>query len=142
MIEPCKKPPEGWRCTRYAGHDGPCAAHPLHSIDRDIKGNPELAASLGVEPEWGKDADRIERELRERVSRRPPPNLVLESKTTAPALPTATELLGRQAWSLKCLLQDIRSTSKVLYGEQRANATLAVRHLEDALHRINLALEQ
>lgn len=24
--EPCTKPPAGWRCTRGAGHDGPCAA--------------------------------------------------------------------------------------------------------------------
>ena len=22
----CEKPPKGWRCTRDAGHDGPCAA--------------------------------------------------------------------------------------------------------------------
>lgn len=25
-IAPCTKPPAGWRCTRGAGHDGPCAA--------------------------------------------------------------------------------------------------------------------
>lgn len=24
----CTKPPEGWSCTRKAGHDGPCAAIP------------------------------------------------------------------------------------------------------------------
>ena len=24
----CSVPPEGWYCTRPAGHDGPCAAHP------------------------------------------------------------------------------------------------------------------
>ena len=24
--EPCTLPPAGWRCTRAAGHDGPCAA--------------------------------------------------------------------------------------------------------------------
>lgn len=24
--DPCLKPPEGWRCTRDAGHEGPCAA--------------------------------------------------------------------------------------------------------------------
>lgn len=24
----CDQPPEGWRCTRGAGHDGPCAALP------------------------------------------------------------------------------------------------------------------
>ena len=22
----CTKPPTGWRCTREAGHEGPCAA--------------------------------------------------------------------------------------------------------------------
>lgn len=57
------------------------------------------------------------------------------------SLPTATELLGRQAWSLKCLIQEIRSTAEALSeAGRRVNATLAVRHLEDALHRINLAL--
>lgn len=25
----CTRPPLGWVCTREAGHDGPCAAHPL-----------------------------------------------------------------------------------------------------------------
>ena len=24
----CEVPPAGWYCTRPAGHDGPCAAHP------------------------------------------------------------------------------------------------------------------
>lgn len=28
---PCKLPPDGWFCTRPAGHDGPCAAHPTLS---------------------------------------------------------------------------------------------------------------
>lgn len=23
----CTVPPEGWYCTRQAGHEGPCAAH-------------------------------------------------------------------------------------------------------------------
>lgn len=26
----CKVPPDGWRCTRAEGHDGPCAAVPDH----------------------------------------------------------------------------------------------------------------
>lgn len=25
----CLKPPDGWRCTRPKGHDGPCAAVPI-----------------------------------------------------------------------------------------------------------------
>lgn len=25
----CQKPPAGWRCTREAGHEGPCAALPI-----------------------------------------------------------------------------------------------------------------
>lgn len=28
MIQGCEVPPSGWVCTREAGHDGPCAAHP------------------------------------------------------------------------------------------------------------------
>ena len=27
--EECNLPPRGWRCTRPAGHDGPCAAVPV-----------------------------------------------------------------------------------------------------------------
>ena len=26
----CLAPPQGWVCTRPAGHDGPCAAHQLN----------------------------------------------------------------------------------------------------------------
>lgn len=34
MTTPCTKPPPGWRCTREAGHEGPCAA--VHrSMDPD-----------------------------------------------------------------------------------------------------------
>lgn len=29
MYDPCTKPPEGWTCSRYAHHDGPCAASPI-----------------------------------------------------------------------------------------------------------------
>lgn len=28
---PCMTPPKGWVCTRGAGHEGPCAAHPVES---------------------------------------------------------------------------------------------------------------
>ena len=30
----CDSPPPGWYCTRERGHDGPCAALPLHSSTR------------------------------------------------------------------------------------------------------------
>lgn len=33
----CEVPPQGWYCTRKAGHDGPCAALPY-----DYKQNPFL----------------------------------------------------------------------------------------------------
>lgn len=26
---PCSLPPNGWFCTRPAGHEGPCAAYPM-----------------------------------------------------------------------------------------------------------------
>jgi hypothetical protein len=26
LMKPCLVPPKGWKCTRGAGHDGPCAA--------------------------------------------------------------------------------------------------------------------
>lgn len=31
--EPCTVPPEGWYCTRTAGHEGPCAAIPSDDAD-------------------------------------------------------------------------------------------------------------
>jgi hypothetical protein len=32
VLQPaCTLPPDGWRCTRGAGHDGPCAAVPVGS---------------------------------------------------------------------------------------------------------------
>lgn len=31
----CQLPPEGWRCTREAGHDGPCAAIQLYVSDNE-----------------------------------------------------------------------------------------------------------
>lgn len=31
--EACNVPPQGWRCTRLAGHEGPCAAVPLMPED-------------------------------------------------------------------------------------------------------------
>lgn len=30
----CDRPPIGWWCSRAAGHDGPCAAHPVSSPAR------------------------------------------------------------------------------------------------------------
>lgn len=29
MTEQCNIPPEGWKCSRNAGHEGPCAATPI-----------------------------------------------------------------------------------------------------------------
>ena len=34
--ETCTLPPKGWYCTRQAGHDGPCAAHPELPLDPDL----------------------------------------------------------------------------------------------------------
>lgn len=39
--EPCTLPPEGWGCTRAAGHDGPCAAEPIAT------GGTECLSTLG-----------------------------------------------------------------------------------------------
>lgn len=41
---PCRLPPPGWRCTRGAGHGGPCAAEPADEADhgplvKDAAGN-------------------------------------------------------------------------------------------------------
>lgn len=65
-----------------------------------------------------------------------PPIVLTEEQAKSAGLPSVLGLLGKHAWTLKCLTDDVRSLSKMLYGEQRANATLALRHLEDALHRL------
>jgi hypothetical protein len=31
----CNVPPNGWRCTRSAGHEGPCAALPIESENNE-----------------------------------------------------------------------------------------------------------
>jgi hypothetical protein len=41
--KPCTVPPEGWACSRGAGHDGPCAATPVDVVRE---------ASPGEELEW------------------------------------------------------------------------------------------
>jgi hypothetical protein len=117
--------------------DRPPTEFEKHMHDLEVRRLEDLAQRRSLD---------IESELKERTSHRPPPNLVLESKTECCCKTTTgtsrSDILGQHAWSLKCLLQDIRSVSQSFGGEQRANATLAVRHLEDALHRIKLALEQ
>lgn len=40
----CTKAPEGWVCSRKAGHDGPCAASPARSEWLD-----ELTAAIAAE---------------------------------------------------------------------------------------------
>jgi hypothetical protein len=32
----CERAPEDWRCSRAAGHGGPCAAHP-HGLRQRLK---------------------------------------------------------------------------------------------------------
>jgi hypothetical protein len=39
-LEECKVPPKGWRCTRPAGHEGPCAAVPeaeTGAVDAEVE---------------------------------------------------------------------------------------------------------
>lgn len=46
--EICQVPPEGWYCTRKAGHDGPCAAHP-HEADRELDADDYACIAKGME---------------------------------------------------------------------------------------------
>lgn len=32
-LRPCNAAPPGWKCKREGGHDGPCAAYPVGSVD-------------------------------------------------------------------------------------------------------------
>lgn len=47
----CPKPPDGWRCTREPGHDGPCAAVPIvpRTTIAVVLGVPNQRALLRVE---------------------------------------------------------------------------------------------
>lgn len=46
------KAPEGWRCTRDADHDGPCAAVPINGLLKSL-------AEAGVSSGTPKDAELI-----------------------------------------------------------------------------------
>ncbi|HEY6731950.1 MAG TPA: hypothetical protein VI039_13120 [Solirubrobacterales bacterium] len=47
----CERPPAGWRCTRGAGHDGPCAAVPT------AEGDARLEAATAAARAWMVDHD-------------------------------------------------------------------------------------
>jgi len=96
---------------------------------------------------WRKDAARI---VRERVTElMNPPNVKkgerIKSVCTGEKPYDAEELLGRLGklnWTLKSLTADIKQLRfSFSSAEQTHNVRLAVAHLEDALHRINLVLE-
>jgi len=63
----------------------------------------------------------------------------------APINPAATpaEVLGKRQWTLKALTADIKQLRfSFSSAEQNQNVRLAVNHLEDALHRLSLAIDQ
>lgn len=39
----CKTPPDGWECSREAGHDGPCASRPKKPL-KPARSQAELQA--------------------------------------------------------------------------------------------------
>lgn len=43
----CQLPPDGWYCTRGAGHDGPCAAH-QHEPDRELDADDQACIARGM----------------------------------------------------------------------------------------------
>jgi hypothetical protein len=58
-VNQCEVPPEGWYCTREAGHDGPCAAMPegdSASIERTALEKIRLHGSSFWRDEWGTPA--------------------------------------------------------------------------------------
>lgn len=48
LYDQCDVPPEGWKCTREKGHEGPCAAVPLNGIIEDIEGTLKLKEDVVV----------------------------------------------------------------------------------------------
>ena len=68
-MNPCTLPPPGWRCTRGAGHDGPCAAIEVETVIN----SPAVAA--GVQEGITKLVDELDRE-RERL------DFVIQRSTT------------------------------------------------------------
>lgn len=57
---PCDRPPEGWYCTREAGHSGPCAAH---EGERPVKTDQSLEDIIAV---IEKLTDQCEKTLEQR----------------------------------------------------------------------------
>lgn len=46
--EICQLPPDGWYCTRKAGHGGPCAAHE-HEPDRELNADDHACIAAGMQ---------------------------------------------------------------------------------------------
>ena len=114
----CTLPPEGWACTRDAGHDGPCAAKPRTYAEAFDQAEEKIMHKVAEEI-WRKDAARIETECKRKMSS-----------------------LGKLQWTLKSLTADIKQLRfSFSSAEQNQNVRLAVTHLEDALHRLSLVLE-
>ncbi len=59
-LKPCKVPPEGWWCSRVAGHEGPCCARPTQEIGEKIWAEAEAAeAKRAVDMPTEQDAIRV-----------------------------------------------------------------------------------
>lgn len=48
--DPCTVPPEGWFCTRPAGHDGPCAAVPIAGPKEKVQAVYDAIAVVQADP--------------------------------------------------------------------------------------------
>lgn len=82
--------------------------------------------------------ESVEQQKRNQPARTNVPN---HPKTTNPW--TTQDELGKQAWSLKCLVNNIRTLqNKLSTTEQNQHLDWAVRHLEDAQNQIELARTQ
>ncbi|MDP0495075.1 MAG: hypothetical protein Q7Q73_02595 [Verrucomicrobiota bacterium JB024] len=73
MSDECKLPPAGWRCTRKAGHEGPCAAVPNDrptvaknaTTETPRTDKWEHEEMCGFEVTWEDNCRQLERELAE-----------------------------------------------------------------------------
>jgi hypothetical protein len=46
MLYGCRRPPDGWTCSRQVGHEGPCAASPLADAIEEARQRPGFIERL------------------------------------------------------------------------------------------------
>jgi hypothetical protein len=106
-VKACTVPPEGWNCTRKAGHEGPCAAvpaeRPWQPWERNFSGG-----RIGVQEQQGPDENWMILHVESGVGK------------------TTTSLRHHEAWDLALMLSpQLKARLEELFqGRRKAEAAL------------------